>query len=832
MKLIYFGALLAAASLLTAAADSPAGLDALNRYAGTLDGERRAAAEFLIEHLPEIDREQLTLDLFQENLEQAFIARDSYPWTKALSRDLFFNEVLPHAVVTETRDSWRKPLRELLDPKLEDCQGIEEACTAVGSHIKELTGVKYSTKREKACQSPAESMRQGMASCTGLSVLMVDALRAAGVPARLVAIPLWGTREGNHTWIEVHDGERWRRSDYGGTPARWDKGWEIARCAYCDPLEPIHGVFASSYRRTPVGFPMVWEWHRPTPGPYCEQERDEQGALTKLAWKFQQAAIGGIDRTAHYLELAGGRKLPIPKGKACVAVRAFLEGGTERIDVPVRVFRGEERIFDGRTASEALDLNDYVRIISAPGELRVDHQLGDGSWCSRTINAVADKETAVKLEISPAQADGLFTAGQREALAGWFRGGGAEWPSDLGWPELEDAGGVDRARAELWSIFRDARRHDPVSKELGPLPPTLGELAAAAKDGRPGIRPGLLSIGEHHMPFVLLRKETRPAPESGRALFICMHGGGRNDKVDGPHAWPVNTREWQSQVGLAAEVYAGEGIFFIPRMADDRLGRWHHALNQDAFDAVIEHGLREWNVDPDRVYLMGVSEGCYGTQILGPFMPDRFGGACAMAGGVGKDVPAENLRNLAFRTEVGENDTTFNRVGLAREFHARMDEAAKTWKGYVNHLNVQAGRGHGIDYKPGPEWMVKHRRNPLPDTVVWTAKSHDKRRRPAAYWLGLSGDKLEGAIRLSARIKRNTIKIRAHNGDDSPLGNARITLMLDDSMLDLDKPLKVVCNGKKQDVEVPARSVESLARTLSQRGDPSYAFPVEVAVDL
>ena len=213
----------------------PAGAAAIERYAATLDGERRAAAAFLLEHLPATDRDGLPVALFRENLELAFSAREQYPWTRRLPRELFFNDVLPHAVADETRDPWRRQLRDLFAPHLADCTNVCEVAAAVGSRIATLTGVHYDTRREKACQSPAESMRTGKASCTGLSILMVDALRAAGVPARLVTIPLWGTREGNHTWVEVHDGADWQASDFGGTPAGWNKGWAVARCAYCDP---------------------------------------------------------------------------------------------------------------------------------------------------------------------------------------------------------------------------------------------------------------------------------------------------------------------------------------------------------------------------------------------------------------------------------------------------------------------------------------------------------------------------------------------------------------------------------------------------------------------
>ena len=810
--------------LLAPANGEDKGIDALKAYAATLEGERREAADFLLEHLPERDRESLPLDLFRENLEQAFIARETYPWTKALPQELFFNDVLPHAVVTETRDPWRKTLREKLHPEIAAATTLREACEAACAKLQKITGVEYNTKREKACQSPAESMRQGMASCTGLSILMVDALRAIGIPARLAAIPLWGTKEGNHTWVEVHDGKDWRFTGYGSTPAQWDKGWEIPRCAYCDPMEPIHGVFATSYRRTPVGFPTIWEW-RQAEGDYCEQERDASGALTRLVWKFQAETVHGIDRTSHYLRLAGGRKLPIPKGEACVTVRVFLKDAPTRVDLPVRIRRGEDILFDGRSASEALDLNDYIRITAPPGKFTIEHRPAGGDWIAREIEAPADKETEVRIEVTAAGAAGMFTLEQRRALATWFRSGGAEWPGGVSWPALPDAAAVEAARDELWSMFRDAHRNDPASKELGPLPPRLED---AMKGG--GLKPGRLGLGEHTMPFVLIRRETRPVAESGRALYIAMHGGGANPQAAGPHAWEVNDREWQAQAGLAARVYAGEGIYFVPRMADDRLGRWHHAHNQDAFDLVIEHAIRSWGVDPDRVYLMGISEGCYGTQILAPQMADRFGGACAMAGGISENMPLENLRNLAIRTEVGENDTTFDRVGLARKYHARLDSFEETWGPYPHFLNVQPGRGHGIDYAPGPAWMIGHHRESRPETVVWTAVPHDGRRRGAFYWLGLDDTPAEARIELVARRGDGRIRLSVRNPDGPIAPEVRIRVLLDDSMADLGRPVAIDINGRLREFPAPGRSVETLARTLAERGDPKFSFPAVVVV--
>lgn len=425
-------------------------------------------------------------------------------------------------------------------------------------------------------------------------------------------------------------------------------------------------------------------------------------------------------------------------------------------------------------------------------------------------------------------AGGWFTPAQRKALDTWFRGnnsGGSStaWPRDTGWPKLASAQDVEKAKAALWPIYCDAHRLDPSSKELGPLPPKLGAPLKTA-----GLRPGTLTIGDVQMPFLLVRREAQPAPKEGRALYIALHGGGGNPRAAGPHDWPPNTQEWKTQAEFAVTLYPGEGIYFVPRMADDRQGRWHLAYDQDAFDKVIEHAIREWGVDSNRVYLMGISEGCFGTQILAPLMADRFAAACAMAGGISEDMPLENLRNVAFRTEVGENDTTFNRVGLAHRYHAALDEFAKKWGGYTNVLNVQPGRGHGIDYAIGPKWMIQYVRDPRPKTVVWTDMAHDGRRRTASYWLGLAGSGLEGRLHLVAQLENGGVKLTAEPGKTASFGDAKVRVMLDDSMLDLGRPVRIEVNGKAAEFPAPVRSIESLARTLAERGDPKLTFPAVI----
>ena len=51
-------------------------------------------------------------------------------------------------------------------------------------------------------------METGLASCTGLAILLADACRSVGVPARLAGVPNWIDDRGNHTWVEIWD-QRW-----------------------------------------------------------------------------------------------------------------------------------------------------------------------------------------------------------------------------------------------------------------------------------------------------------------------------------------------------------------------------------------------------------------------------------------------------------------------------------------------------------------------------------------------------------------------------------------------------------------------------------------------
>lgn len=341
---------------------------------------------------------------------------------------------------------------------------------------------------------------------------------------------------------------------------------------------------------------------------------------------------------------------------------------------------------------------------------------------------------------------------------------------------------------------------------------------------------GELRIGEFTMPYVMLQKGERP--EKGWPLWICLHGGGGNAEAKGPHEWTVNTREWEAQQKLFERAYSGAGLYFIPRMADDRRGRWWFDHNQRAFDEVIEKAIAFCDVDPDRVYLMGISEGGYGAIRFAGNRPDRFAACGGMAAAEPLSTsPPENMRNVAVRIDIGEKDSMFDRIGLARRMGAKLEELrAGDPEGYVHELHVQAGRGHGIDYSKTPKWLMDKARNARPTRVDWTVLPFDTTVDLRSYWLALRERPSRMPLRVTASRSGQRIEIQATHDDGAASQDGTLLVRLDDSMCDLDQPVEIVVNGKVRTSVAPRRSIATIARTLDERGDPHGVYCAEIEV--
>lgn len=280
------------------------------------------AASFLAEHRPERD-DAIDPEVVLESIAVALRARETYPWATDLSDDLFLNDVLPYATLDEPRVLARKRVHDLAAGIVEGATTAEEAAQALNRELFKLTGVRYSTQRLRANQNSAETLDTGLASCTGLSILLVDACRSVGIPARVAGIASWTDRNGNHTWIEIHDGERWRftgAAEYDKNGL--DRGWFTGPASMAIEGHELHAIWASSWRTTGHRFP--------------------------LAWNMADRSVPGVDATPRYARTASADAEPV------LALRLWTSRGGTRL-ASIATLLGTDQTAE--TFTDPIDIN-------------------------------------------------------------------------------------------------------------------------------------------------------------------------------------------------------------------------------------------------------------------------------------------------------------------------------------------------------------------------------------------------------------------------------------------------------------------------------------------
>ena len=220
--------------------------------------EHAEALKFLVVNMPLRDLRSLKADFLLENIKLAYKARGEVSWGNSIPHELFLNNVLPYANVSEQRDNWRKELYDRFICIAKQYHTPGEAALRLNHEVFSRLKVSYhATKRHRPDQSPFESAQIGYASCTGLSIIMADVCRAVGIPARLVGTPQWADHSSNHSWVEVWD-QQWRflGSNESG---QLDQAWFVKIAAQADPTRWEHRIYAASFQQTKIIFPLAWD---------------------------------------------------------------------------------------------------------------------------------------------------------------------------------------------------------------------------------------------------------------------------------------------------------------------------------------------------------------------------------------------------------------------------------------------------------------------------------------------------------------------------------------------------------------------------------------------
>jgi hypothetical protein len=321
------------------------------------------ALGFLLANMPERDLKYLSSKFILNNINLAYQAMDSVKWADFIPDEIFLNYILPYVNLHERRDDWRPDYFKRFLPLIKDVDTPGEATITLNDTIWDMVDVHYSTKRAKADQSPYESMESGLASCTGLSIILIDACRAVGIPARFVGVPLWTDHSGNHSWVEI-----------------WDNGWHFIGAAESSPLDKTwfgeraqtsndtewkYSIYAASFKKTDVIFPPLFD-----------------STATYVYANIVTDRYSREVREDNHINLA---------------IRLFKEKKGPRIEGKITVSKDGEKIDEGFTRDERRDFNDFLIFKLLPEnqyQLQIE---ADGINRNQTITTNSDKYQFLEL---------------------------------------------------------------------------------------------------------------------------------------------------------------------------------------------------------------------------------------------------------------------------------------------------------------------------------------------------------------------------------------------------------------------------------------------------
>ena len=309
------------------------------------------------------------------------------------------------------------------------------------------------------------------------------------------------------------------------------------------------------------------------------------------------------------------------------------------------------------------------------------------------------------------------------------------------------------------------------------------------------------------------------------ALVVCLHGFGFTGEA--------YLERWRTRLGedylLACPTYPS--------------GAWFTRRAEELVLETIRQARHRYHVDPDRVFLTGMSNGGIGAWLIGMHHAPLFAGLAPMASGL-DDVLMPFLANLR-RTPVyiihGAKDQVMP-VDLSRSIARELDVLGYPYVYREHQREHPMAGGHYFPREELPDlvaWFNRQRREPLPTSLTLV---RDGSHFQAFNWVRLdSTDPIatfsEDLVdRRDERIKRRVYA----RLDASIAGNNRIevkadhvqrySLFLNEQLIDVSKPLTVVTNGRLSFEGTVTPSVETLLRQARLRQDPARLFSIHLTI--
>jgi hypothetical protein len=226
-----------------------------------------------------------------------------------------------------------------------------------------------------------------------------------------------------------------------------------------------------------------------------------------------------------------------------------------------------------------------------------------------------------------------------------------------------------------------------------------------------------------------------------------------------------------------------------------------------------------------------------------------------MSAGHPNGVSLKSIRNLPFAIQVGENDTAYDRHKVSVKYHFYLSDLEKAVGGYYHQTFVHFDKPHNFrDNDPerneqtviadlaawlnendrstttantnAIDWISRFERDPYPTKIVWDLSTLASLRSVNSfYWLRLNNPgESQGEIKARLDADTNSVII------DTATLNGGLTILLNEKMLDILKPVNVQVGDQKFQVVVKPNE-RVLEDTTFERGDKNYQFVAGIVLN-
>lgn len=334
-------------------------------------------------------------------------------------------------------------------------------------------------------------------------------------------------------------------------------------------------------------------------------------------------------------------------------------------------------------------------------------------------------------------------------------------------------------------------------------------------------------------------------PAGGYPLYLYTHGSGPKDQ------------EWATGLIICQKFDDAPSVYFIPQIPNmGNYYRWWQKSKQYAWEKLLRLAFVDGRINPNKVYVFGISEGGYGSQRLASFYADYLAGAGPMAGGEPlKNAPAENCRNIAFSLLTGADDRGFYRNKLTQYVKNEFERLQKLHPdGFTHRIELIPGRQHAIDYRPTTPWLKQYTRNPYPKFVNWENFEMDGLYRKGFYNLYVkecSNTDAKSRTYYELAIQDNDISLQADivsykatevdptwgielkfERSYQPATQGKVVIYLCKELVDLNKKITLTVNGKKVFQGMVKPDLKHIVNSCATFFDPARLYPAAIEVDL